>query len=67
MEQRNRGRILELGMVQPGPFCFALLGAGLCGLVLLIVRLGEGLGSSEALVTLLMLSAPLLCLRPRRD
>lgn len=65
MERRNRSRALLPGVVQPGPFCFAMLALALCGLFLLIVRLGEGPGLTQAAAALLMLCAPLLCLRSR--
>ena len=51
---------------QPGRFCFAILGLALTGLFLLIVRLGEEPTSRQAVIALLLVCAPFLCLRTRR-
>lgn len=53
-------------LIRPGVFCFTMLAVALISLFLIIVRLGEGPTLEQALIALVLLCAPVLCLRARR-
>ena len=66
MERTYKNRVLAPNVQQPTGHCIAMLAIALAGICFLIVRVGEGIGLAETVVALLMLCAPLLCLRPPR-